>query len=112
MTPFSLTVVGPAVNVTVGPTLLTVTGRCAVLPVEPSLSVADPVTIGEAGPSCKIHLKLPVALVLLSLPGSFRPTRSTARADGLHGVDARVGNRICVGMFRSAVLGHCRRPAG
>ena len=70
---FSSTVIGPAVNATVGPTLFTVTRRSAVLLAAPSLSVTAAVTVDDAGPSGKTHLKLPEVLVLLSLPVTFVP---------------------------------------
>ena len=93
MTPFSFTVVGPPVNATDGATLFTVTGRCAASPVVPSLSVEAAVTIGEAGPSSKIHLKLPEVLLLLSLPATFVPPVPQAPSvSACDSVVARVAN--------------------
>ena len=61
------------VRVTVGATLLTVTGRLAVLPAALSELVAWTVTVGLAGPSGKVHLKLPAVSLLESEPATSWP---------------------------------------
>ena len=60
-----------ALRCTVGATLLTVTDCVSAAPVSPSESVADAETVESAGPSGKLHWKLPLVslwLELLRLP--------------------------------------------
>ena len=51
----------------------TVTPRVAVLPVSRSESVALTLTVGLAGPSRNLHLKLPLLFVLVGVPLSVPP---------------------------------------
>ena len=73
MTALSSTVVSPVRPETVGATLFTCTANVAVFPVSPSESVAEALTVGSAGPSGKMHLKLPDVLVKLSLKATLLP---------------------------------------
>ena len=74
---------------TVGATLLTVTGRVAVLPAALSESVAWTVAVGLAGPSGKEQSKLPEVSVFEAEPATSAPpvpqltaTESTVSAPG------------------------------
>ena len=92
------------VRVTVGATLLTVTAWLSVLLSAPSESSTWTLTLLEAGPSGKLHTKLPAPVVVLKVAGpTWVPLSAAVGRQQGEVILARIAGGEAVGVLRALV---------